>query len=289
MALKPLVKPRFATDDLNNGPLGGPNVQEPSEAKKNTGWNSGEKPPREYFNWLHRLTYQWIDWLDEVASDALLKSNNLSDLPSPTTARTNLGLGTAAVANTGTSASNVPTITDADGRYARRSNNLSDLTNITTARSNLGLGTAAVANTGTLSSNVPTISDADARYVVKQQDNFTPTLSGSTVAGAATYTTRTGKYSILGNVVYFTLEVGWSAHTGTGNFIITGLPVSAVSRSAFAVYHSSLAVGAGKQFVAEVTGGTTINLWASDPSGGNISGVPVDSLGTIVISGMYFI
>lgn len=194
MAIKPTVKPRFATTDINNGPLGGPNVLEPSEAKKNIGWEAGEKPPREYFNWMHRLTYLWIDWLDETASNALLKSNNLSDLANAATARTNLGLGTAAVANTGTGASNVPTITNADGRYAQRANNLSDLASATTARSNLGLGTAAVANTGTGASNVPTITQADARYVLQTQ-TATQTVAGilevATAAEAQTWTPGT--------------------------------------------------------------------------------------------------
>jgi hypothetical protein len=42
---------------------------------------------------------------------------NLLDDPTTSDQRTTLGLGTAAVANTGTGASDVPTITDADARY----------------------------------------------------------------------------------------------------------------------------------------------------------------------------
>lgn len=44
--------------------------------------------------------------LDAVAAAAPLKANNLSDLASVVTARTNLGLGTAALTNTGTGATN---------------------------------------------------------------------------------------------------------------------------------------------------------------------------------------
>ena len=80
------------------------------------------------------------------SSSGLIPSNNLSDLTNAGTARTNLGLGTAAVANTTAfeAAGNLPV---ASSMFANKSLNLSDLSNAGTARTNLGLGTAAVANT----------------------------------------------------------------------------------------------------------------------------------------------
>jgi hypothetical protein len=38
------------------------NVIEPDAVKKLTGWNYTEKPPRNWMNWLHRLTAQWTRW-----------------------------------------------------------------------------------------------------------------------------------------------------------------------------------------------------------------------------------
>lgn len=62
-------------------------------------------------------------------SGALRASNNLSDVGSASTSRSNLGLGTIA--------------THATSDYAATANNLSDLASASTARSNLGLGAAA--------------------------------------------------------------------------------------------------------------------------------------------------
>lgn len=71
-----------------------------------------------------------IDWNSVTGKPTLLlASNDLSDLASASTARTNLGLGTAA--------------TQATSAFLQPSNNLSDLGSASTARTNLGLGTAA--------------------------------------------------------------------------------------------------------------------------------------------------
>ena len=75
--------------------------------------------------------------INELDGDKLAKASNLSDLVSPSTARTNLGLGSAA--------------TQSDTYFLQVANNLSDLASVTTARSNLGLGTMAVQNAASVS------------------------------------------------------------------------------------------------------------------------------------------
>ncbi|HIH8194140.1 TPA: hypothetical protein ACYTJX_002172 [Yersinia enterocolitica] len=75
-----------------------------------------------------------------LITGALQKSANLSDLQSTSTARTNLGLGGAAVLNVGTTVGTVaagddPRITAS----LLKANNLSDLTNVPAALLNLGL------------------------------------------------------------------------------------------------------------------------------------------------------
>ena len=79
------------------------------------------------------------------------QSENLDDLDNAATARTNLGLGSAATQES----SAFLTQDGGDSRYLNEASNLSDLPSAATARTNLGLGTAATRDTGTGQNNVP--------------------------------------------------------------------------------------------------------------------------------------
>ncbi len=62
---------------------------------------------------------------------------------------------------------------------------------------------------------------------------FTPTITGVTTAGTGTYTTQLGKYTKVGRLVHFTLNIQWTAHGGTGNTEISGLPFVAGATSIY--------------------------------------------------------
>lgn len=67
MANRPDKYPRWADQDVVDGTTGNNNVIEPSEAKKNQGWDYLEPPSRNWWNWLHRKIYEWIAYFDDPA------------------------------------------------------------------------------------------------------------------------------------------------------------------------------------------------------------------------------
>lgn len=57
-----------------------------------------------------------------------------------------------------------------------------------------------------------------------EEGTWTPVVVGTSTAGTATYALRDGRYTKIGNIVYFSARLAWSGHTGTGNMNISGLP-----------------------------------------------------------------
>lgn len=76
---RPIVFPDLALNDVNNGLLGAPNVQEPPTDLKNEGWDYGQKPEREFFNWYGRVTNNWLKYLDEGVTSTLTTLTDLAD------------------------------------------------------------------------------------------------------------------------------------------------------------------------------------------------------------------
>lgn len=115
-----------------------------------------------------------IDIVASAGTDPLLRENNLDDLTNVPAARDALGLGTAAVANTGLSSANVPTVAQGDSRWAK-------LDSPTFA----GVPKAPTASAGTNTTQLATtafvqaaIAAALQAYLPKNNPTFTGTMTG---------------------------------------------------------------------------------------------------------------
>jgi hypothetical protein len=62
-----------------------------------------------------------------------------------------------------------------------------------------------------------------------EEGTWTPAIAGSATAGTTSYTTQTGWYTKIGNLVTVGLYVNFSSATGTGVMNITGLPFASAN------------------------------------------------------------
>ena len=65
MPTKPDVFPRWASSDVTNPITGSPNVIEPPENKKSSGFFDFESPAGQFFNWLGRIVNLWIEYFED--------------------------------------------------------------------------------------------------------------------------------------------------------------------------------------------------------------------------------
>jgi len=72
MVSKPSTLPKWAENDVVDSISGENNVIEPPAEKQNSGWARLEYPPRNWFNWLGRYTYRWLDWLKQQEEQAVI-------------------------------------------------------------------------------------------------------------------------------------------------------------------------------------------------------------------------
>lgn len=121
------------------------------------------------------------------------------------------------------------------------------------------------------------------------EGTFTPVIEGNTTAGTGTYTTQLGRYTRIGNRCLFNIRLAWTAHTGTGTMKVTGLPFStdntASNNPTVSIWSDSLTY-TGQLSTWMNSGGSSIQL-SQISSGAAATGVPMDTSGTLFISGQY--
>jgi len=122
---------------------------------------------------------------------------------------------------------------------------------------------------------------------------WTPTIIGSTVAGTGTYTTQSGTYSKIANIVFLRAYIVWTAHTGTGNMKIGGLPFTPSTTASefqpFSVWFSNLTLTAVGNKVQIYASPVQVQLNVEEVAGGASAALAIDTAGSIMISGFYFV
>jgi hypothetical protein len=127
-----------------------------------------------------------------------------------------------------------------------------------------------------------------------EEGTFTPTIVGTSTAGTATYGAngQVGRYTKIGNRVFFDLYLAWSAHTGTGDLQINGLPFTVQNTTnlnrTYSTIFSSLTLTAGSIGAAfSSPNTTTIALRQLPTGGGAVATIPMDTSAQISISGSF--
>jgi hypothetical protein len=149
-----------------------------------------------------------------------------------------------------------------------------------------GVRFGAVLNGTDKESNVNTLDNY-------QEGTFTPTIEGGTTAGTGTYTTQNGRYTVIGNRVYFDFLLVWTNTTGTGNLRVGGLPFTVhnnTARSVPSMLSTGLTLTAGNILQGYMNpNDTKIILLQMPTGGGSFSNVPLvgNTSGTIYCSGNY--
>ncbi|WP_371380751.1 hypothetical protein [Sporomusa aerivorans] len=120
-----------------------------------------------------------------------------------------------------------------------------------------------------------------------EEGTFTPYVYGTTTAGTGTYSVQSGVYTKIGNVVYFHLAFSLSAHTGTGNMRIGGLPftVNSSYNPACSLWANGLTFTGS--LVGVLSGGST-NLFIYQMAS-TATEVAMDTSNSMVATGFYYV
>ena len=125
-----------------------------------------------------------------------------------------------------------------------------------------------------------------------EEGTFTPTIIGTTSAGVGTYGVQTGVYTKVGKLVSIQIYLGWTAHTGTGNMQVSGLPFTTTSvyGTAAVGYVNDLAMTAGHILGGYFDINNTIFILQQFPTGGGAqASVPMDTQCQFMLAGTYFV
>jgi hypothetical protein len=126
-----------------------------------------------------------------------------------------------------------------------------------------------------------------------EEGTWTPTILGTTTSGTGTYTVQSGTYTKIGRIIYFKGVVTWTAHTGTGNLQLSGLPfASSATANTFSpltfYVDTGLTLSANSVIQGFVDAGVSfVRLLQYTTGGGSASFIPMDTAAGFMVSGYY--
>lgn len=126
------------------------------------------------------------------------------------------------------------------------------------------------------------------QYVEGIWMSFTPVIQGTSSAGTGTYGGQAGRYMKVNNIVYYEIEIDWSAHTGTGDMRLAGFPYAAANsepQPVTWVWANAITVTGQVNF--GLTGGHTYGPLGST-NNGTYGALAMDTAGALRINGFYF-
>ena len=122
------------------------------------------------------------------------------------------------------------------------------------------------------------------------EGTFVPTIVGTTTAGAGTYTLQLARYQLFGYWVFFNIVVTWTAHTGTGNMRVSGLPYTAANDNIdtpVTFDWSNITLAAAGNKLEGLVLANTIDISLREVGGGAAAPVPIDTSAVLRVSGFY--
>ena len=121
-----------------------------------------------------------------------------------------------------------------------------------------------------------------------EEGTWTPAIAGTTLAGAGTYSAQVGRYTKIGNTVTAHFNLTWSAHTGTGNMLISGLPFTSANvtnlNPAAVAYANNLTI-TGISVILVTANATTGTI--NSVNNGTAAALAIDTAATLITSITY--
>lgn len=118
-----------------------------------------------------------------------------------------------------------------------------------------------------------------------EEGTFTPTIIGLSTAGVGTYSSQIGDYTKEGNRCFFTADVTWTAHTGTGGISVGPMPFTAASGASLSIYWDNLTYTSTPMAIIAAAGTTVLLRMAASNAAQAV--IPIEAAARVIVSGHY--